>query len=369
MKTRKAIAGPLAGALATLAAVGLAIGAGQMEVYTVKKGDTLWEIAADKLGEGKRWPEVWEKNAQFKNPNRIYPGNQVYLPGTPQPVAPPVTGMAQPPVNTMPIDEVTYTTAREAGYVSPDEYEGAGHIVGSDSPASNLYEGLQVFIDRGESEGVRVGDNFRVFRTEGQILRPDTNQPAGYRTSEKGQLRVIQVMEHSSRCAIVRSFNVILRGDPVTPFKPLPDTFLLKPAPRDVSGTILAGQAGRVEFGREDLVYLDVGSKQGIDVGSRFAVYREGDGLSGFAADRNLPPDVMGEAVVIRMSEKGSTALLTRSKGPIHRGDRVAALSRLNLPAQDATYLSSDPAFGASSGGEAQGDTFTIRGSGLRTSE
>ena len=369
MKTRNAVAGPLAGALATLAAVGLAIAAGQMEVYTVKKGDTLWEIAADKLGEGKRWPEVWEKNAQIKNPNLIYPGNQMSLPGAAQPVHRPVVEAAPPAASTPPIEQVTYTRTREAGYVGSDEVEGAGRIIGSQNPSENLYAGVQVFIDRGSAEGVRVGDNFRVFRPEGEVLRPGTDQRVGYRVAEKGQLKVIQVLEHTSRCEVIRSFNVILRGDQVTPYKPLPDSFTVKPAPQDVRGTILAGETGRFEFGRQDLVYLDVGAKQGIDVGARFAVFRQGDALSGYAADQGLPPDVMGEAIVIRASGGGSTALLTRSKGPIHAGDQVASLARLDLPAKDAEDLSTDPAFRPAPSGESEGATFTIEGSGLRSYE
>jgi hypothetical protein len=370
MKTKKALAGPLGGALATLAAVGLAIAAGQTETYTVKKGDTLWEIAADKLGEGKRWPEVWEKNAHIKDPNRIYPGNLVALPVAAQPVAPTVTGMVSPPPpEPMPTDALAYTRAREAGYVSADEYEDAGHITGSNNASQNLYTGVEVFIDRGAREGVRVDDNFRIFRREVAIVHPETNQPAGYRIAEKGQLRVIQVMDHTSRCRIIRSYDVIIRGDLVTPYKPLPETITMNPAPRDVDGMILAGEADRIEFGREDLVYLDRGTRQGLDVGSRLAVYREGDGLSGYPKDRDLPPDVLGEAVVIRASDEGSTALLTRSKAPIHVGDHVASTARMNIPVQIGREISSDPAFGRAADRPSNEGVIRILGSGLRSSE
>jgi len=366
MKTKKAITGPLGGALATLAAVGLAIAAAQTESYTVKKGDTLWEIAADKLGEGKRWPEVWEKNAHIKDPNRIYPGNVVYVPGAAQPMPPPMTGTAAPAPEPMRPDEVTYTSTREAGFVSADEFDDAGHIVGSQNPNENLYAGVEVFIDRGAQEGVRAGDNFRVFRKEGAVTHPVSSEPAGYRVDEKGQLRVIQVMEHSSRCQIVRSFTVIVRGDLVAPYKPLPETFTVKPAPNDVEGTILAGEAGRIEFGREDLIFLDRGARQGLEVGSRLAVYREGDALSGHKADQELPADVLGEAVVLRTSDEGSTALLTRSKAPIHVGDHVGSLARLNLPAQDARDVSTDPAFSEGPGARTDEGVIRIEGSGLR---
>ena len=372
MKTRKAVTGPLAGALATLAVVGLAIAAGQTESYTVKKGDTLWEIAAGKLGEGKRWPEVWERNAQIKDPNLIYPGNQVLLPGAAQPVAPPVMGMAEPAPAPAPVDEVTYTRARDAGFVSADEYENAGRVTGAGTPGESLYtnlDGMDVFVNRGARDGVRPGDNFRVFRSEGQVLHPVTEQPVGYRIAEKGQMRVIQVDDRVSRCKITRSFDVILRGDLVTPFKPLPEEFLVKPAPQDLKGTILAGQNGRIEFGREDLVYLDRGARQGLEVGSRLAVYHGANGSAGYPGDPALPPDVLGEAIVIRTSERGSTALLTRSKAPIHMGDHVASLQTLGLPGEDARDLSSDPAYQPAPSGDSNEATFTIRGSGLRSAE
>ena len=41
--------------------------------YTVKKGDTLWEIAKQYLGSGTKYPQIASEN-NIKNPNLIYPG-------------------------------------------------------------------------------------------------------------------------------------------------------------------------------------------------------------------------------------------------------------------------------------------------------
>ena len=50
-------------------------GAGR--VYTVKRGDTLWGIARRC---GVTWSSLVPANPQIKNPNLIYPGNEVRLP-------------------------------------------------------------------------------------------------------------------------------------------------------------------------------------------------------------------------------------------------------------------------------------------------
>ena len=55
--------------------------------YTVERGDTLWDIADEQLGDPMAWPEIWERNAgddmgdgrTFDDPNLIQPGWELEL--------------------------------------------------------------------------------------------------------------------------------------------------------------------------------------------------------------------------------------------------------------------------------------------------
>ena len=47
-------------------------------VYTVKKGDCLWNIAKRELGDGTKYKEIARKNG-ISDPNRIYPGQVLKL--------------------------------------------------------------------------------------------------------------------------------------------------------------------------------------------------------------------------------------------------------------------------------------------------
>ena len=46
--------------------------------YTVKKGDCLWNIAKNQLGDGTKYKEIAQKNG-ISDPNKIYPGQVLKL--------------------------------------------------------------------------------------------------------------------------------------------------------------------------------------------------------------------------------------------------------------------------------------------------
>ena len=57
--------------------------------YTVVSGDCLWRIARRELGEGVRWPEIYELNRdQIRDPHWIYPGQVFAIPNGEEAIEP-----------------------------------------------------------------------------------------------------------------------------------------------------------------------------------------------------------------------------------------------------------------------------------------
>ena len=49
--------------------------------YTVKKGDSLWRIAGELLGDGTEWKKLYEENRELigENPDLILPGTELAI--------------------------------------------------------------------------------------------------------------------------------------------------------------------------------------------------------------------------------------------------------------------------------------------------
>src|SRR5260370_25780509 len=61
-------------------------GAAKLHAIVVKPGDSLWKIAAEKLGKGLRWRDLLAVNPGIVDANHIAIGSQIYLPARVSPL-------------------------------------------------------------------------------------------------------------------------------------------------------------------------------------------------------------------------------------------------------------------------------------------
>jgi nucleoid-associated protein YgaU len=55
--------------------------AGEVDFYTIEKGDTLWSLAKRFYGDGNAYPRLFEANREvIKDPDLIYPGQKIRVP-------------------------------------------------------------------------------------------------------------------------------------------------------------------------------------------------------------------------------------------------------------------------------------------------
>jgi hypothetical protein len=233
-------------------------------------------------------------------------------------------------------------------------------ISGVESDAHLVYHmNNLVFINKGAKQGVKVGDEFLVSRPESDQQmaaawiddQASLTREMGTTYADIARLRVASVQESTSTAEIVKACDYVQRGDLVQPFveRPAPQ-FKAKAnfdpfAPASGKGNaIIAGtKVFGVTGGAGMIVYVNIGAKKGVQVGSYFRVFRYQDGhhdkvfenpktaYSEFGlgsapkaySGADLPRDVLGEGIVLRVGPNAATVLLTESTRDIYVGDHV----------------------------------------------
>ena len=335
------------------------------ETYVVKKGDTLWGISKGLLNDPILWPQIWERNPFITDPNRIYPGDTLAVPGrepAPPPVAaapppappaeapkaaqvevPPAPPAPPPPpriqqVEVPPVPVASPQAIACSPIVVPEgtaDIAGVGSILTSedDRLLVGQQDKLTVGLDNGRLAG--VGDRLAVIRPGIRLVDPGAKRSLGRILYTLGVLEVTRVKDRTLEGRVIYACDPINPGDRIAPFvqAPFPADKTAQPTTRSVEGTILESASLANLLGQRHVVFVDVGSKQGIDPGDVFAVYRLNPPAVSQATGQvfDIPPDRLGEAVVIRVTQGTSTAVFTLSSKEIQQGDR-AVLSRKIQP-------------------------------------
>ncbi len=336
--------------------------------YTVRKGDTLWDISARFLAQPWLWPEIWQANPQIANPHLIYPGDVIslaYLDGEAR-LQVSERGTLQPRAEEYPIDAVPLSQIepflRDLRVL--DQVDNLPYVIGMEGERLRGTAGQLIYV-RGIS-GAKPGDTFAVVRPSVRYTRIDDNggtkraratdldfrgkphrgvewgntwrdvgggdkEVLGYEVMTQARAQVVAVEGEASSLLVLDEGRDIREGDRLVAVTAIPYDLQFVPhasAAIPAGARVLAAADG-INAGARSVVALSVGSRDGVDNGTVYSIWRPGPKVpdrvkhptySGAVNDRTKVPDeYSGHVMVFRTFEKVSYGLImdsVRSSAP-----------------------------------------------------
>ncbi|GMR07451.1 MAG: LysM peptidoglycan-binding domain-containing protein [Gammaproteobacteria bacterium] len=310
--------------------------------YTVKKGDTLWDISEMFLKNPWRWPDIWNVNPQIANPHLIYPGDVLSLTygadGKPRlglkrgretvKLSPRLRESAiDQAIPTIPITSIKPFLTRPM-VLTQSELDGAAYVVAVDGEHVLAASGDQIYVRKVNDKSSRDW----VIMRKGEIFRnPDAKKDdiLGY---EMVYIANATPARYGDPATFVlrQSKRETNTGDKAFPndIEQLDTHFTPHLPAQQLEGVILNVFEGVANIGRYDVVAINLGKKDGLESGHVLQVYQAGktipDSVTEDRKDKvTLPDESAGIIMVFRTFERVSYALVMRANRFIHTLDKV----------------------------------------------
>ncbi|HVT61078.1 MAG TPA: LysM peptidoglycan-binding domain-containing protein [Thermoanaerobaculia bacterium] len=350
-----------------------------VQVYTIVRGDTLWDLAKRFFGNPYLWPQLWEKNQYILDAHWIYPGDPLVTgiqvapvdnlaaatsggPSALVPIPAPGEGTAPPPevknvessakTAGAPIPLGAESDIYCTGFIADDqELQGSNYtVVGSEydvlSPAwdkaykrafsgkfgliggtrYNLTVGDILYVDAGSRQGLAVHSLWTIIGGSRAVVHPVSGKIIGRFFEFSGRLRVLTVQENVSIAEVVHACGGITIGSRLIPWEPEPVP-LGRPTPQrpvnfpaaaeklESAPVVLLARDRIIALGQNSIVFIDRGADQNVTPGDFYTIYR--------LNRPGLPPVPLGELAVLSVQKHTALARITESRFPVYLGDRL----------------------------------------------
>ena len=347
---------------------------GRPTTHTVRKGDTLWDLARLYLGDPFLWPEIYRINTTVvEDPHWIYPGEVLRLPGAasgepavvaegPTQVEPGPTGPTGP-VEDAPLEATGPTMFSRVGQrrvalgsqrlsdtpIDPPpavrewEYHAAPFVL-----SDRQRRDAGMILESSEIPGIGPAHSRKAVQPHELVyarIRGDVPTRGArylvYRDGPDvdgvGRLVVptgVAVVEASregeaTSLRIVRLFEDMQLGQRLVPLEGF------TPVPAETRTPIEGGPESRIAYviGEHDLpsiqhyLIVKLGSRDGVRIGDAFEIFRERK--RGELGDR-LPEETIAQATAVRVDERSATLIVVGQKHPaIREGARTRVVARM----------------------------------------
>jgi len=253
-----------------------------------------------------------------------------------------------------------YTAVYCSSFISSEKAPDTLYIASGEQSNDKIFfsRGDYIYLSRGSAQGVKVGDRFDVIRPE---VDPDKVQWFKWQSKlakamgtfyrDTGQIKVINVQSNTSTAQIVHSCSYLQRGDivrpyvdrPSPPYKPAEKFDHFAPVSGKPVGMLVIGPEFTEAYGKNSLVYVNLGNNQGVKMGDYLRIFRYQGSLAetapntrgyayklfGFGSTprryewNDLPREILGEGIVTNVSPNSCTMFVTYTTIDVYAGDYV----------------------------------------------
>lgn len=338
--------------------------------YTVRSGDTLWDISETYFQDPWYWPRLWAMNPSITNPHWIYPGDRIRLQRGRRPDKKPSPkkdpgkkgsdyfGVIKKEI----YSPTGAVSLRQTSFIEEDKLKKAGVIKGALHEKIMMATYDVIYIEFKDDNVLEAGKRYTIYSPVKKVHHPHDKSRPGKKKVLGRLVRIHADVEIKStkwkdkkkkkgmaKGVILRAVNPVERGFLVGDLKrryksvkPIKNTTV-----KDVEGVVMEVFDNRKLIGSRALVFLDKGSEDKVKKGHVFFAIRRGDAYrrtmelrrEAKPGEKKWPVERVAALVVVDVAKNHCAAVVRETKHELQIGDKV----RLQYDGPDKNDDDKDP--------------------------
>ena len=304
--------------------------------YTVKKGDTLWDLSQRFSDSPWQWPDLWRENKQLTNPHWIYPGERIRLfrksglhKGEKDDLkgVPTVTAQVQASTQEKPKIEVGfhYANIDRVGFIREPAVQPLGIIFKSLGDKKLISKGDTVYLQySGENDDAfQPGARMTVYRTIDPKAKDTTKKSVGNQHYLLGIAEIVTVEPQYAIAKMIESFRAIFLEDKVMLYEPRSTDMTVVDSTSGLKAQIIVAEDHNKLLGDHMVAFMDKGTDDQIEIGQIYNIYRQETANIGSEKGVSLNPVEIGTLIVLHTERDNATVYITDSSDRIASGQLI----------------------------------------------
>ncbi len=289
--------------------------------YTIKRGDTLWDLSQKFYDSQWDWPGLWELNKNIKNPHWIYPGNtiRVYLKSELK------KQEAGKPARKSVETRFNYPAIHRTGFIKKEQVPALGTVLREKEGNIMMATDDIVYIKPTGHTPLIPGHRYQIYSTSQVDQKIDSSRYKGIKHLVKADLEIIEINSQYAVGKIKKSYRDVVSGDLIMDFYPRQPILEVDEHPEPINAILLCSEDENVLVNDYRIAFINKGSGDNIQSGNIYTIRRgkETESVYDVKTGLEIAPVLIGRLIVLHTEPASATVMLLSSTQDIHPGDIV----------------------------------------------
>lgn len=225
-------------------------------------------------------------------------------------------------------------------FVTTNVLQDLGEIKATPKESVFIHKHDTIYVNFDKAAKVKPGDMFTVYTMGGEVKHVISDR-SGFVYTTTAQIKAVKKIDDVWECIVVDQSGIVQRKDRITVYTPRIGKIAKTYSKRSVEAAIIGSyRESLTGIAYGDVIYLDRGRADGVELGNIFDIYSFVDR----GTQRKITPSPtykVGELTVINITDNFATALVTASSNEITLGS-IAITKTQEDAARDLRLKSKD---------------------------